>query len=701
WCFVMEYLPEGSIRDLVRKKGPFREETARLLSAQVALAIQHVHEKGTSADWWSFGIVVFVMLVGKTPLAIYAAEKGVDLHLARRDIRYRPKPARLMRTDGSFLPFWSDLGRRIAHKLTLTPKDGRFLEQIANARGPYGVVSGLAQHQPSTFGFLVATFTLSGLMTATWLLFLALRLTGRCGGQRVQVITPLYAQLYNGYCIAMSSITVTFIIANVLLAGFAFGIQNSALEASVFYTEAFDGLERYFRTQPQRWNSSRQAARDAAFQTRRLSKDFNEEFKQHLLQKLNINPFASKGRTCGKVLRAMLSEHSDLLDADCSTLEKTQEQFLSNATENFKKNTSAERKGLIRKLRVKVAEAIGGNNSNVKHLVKVKAKLRSFNKRTHFGQIYGGLAPLIMMMLSMSIGIVAALLVMAIAMGMLNHDRGMAPTLRNSYSHKAGIIMLYSPAVMFLSSIVAVPLAGLLLPGCVVAECYICEPYLGKHRHILNDVASKLLSASPALIPIVLVAAGSVSLRLSKFYLVMDQYCYAGWDERILRRAPRRRKVSKKRRKADVAPEDKESSRSLDEQTDSDSRNNGDGHLKDLDMSSVSLGQHGDEAGPWHSESWLLGSVNGSGLSLDPPPVSEATPGIKDSSPQKTSLEDVKNPLLQKQDNDNPKRRLGCRPEGGFDELMKNPFYAPIDWSEVSCGSLPSTTREEGSNLST
>ncbi|KAG0410364.1 hypothetical protein HPB47_012509 [Ixodes persulcatus] len=145
----MEYLPEGSIRDLVRKKGPFREETARLLSAQVALAIQHVHEKGylhrdisssnvlidskgnaklidfglsqigteawcrcgslaymapevirqevygTSADWWSFGIVVFVMLVGKTPLAIYAAEKGVDLHLARRDIRYRRVGAHL------------------------------------------------------------------------------------------------------------------------------------------------------------------------------------------------------------------------------------------------------------------------------------------------------------------------------------------------------------------------------------------------------------------------------------------------------------------------------------------------------------------------------------------------------------------------------------------------------------------------------
>ncbi|XP_077501746.1 protein kinase C iota type-like isoform X2 [Amblyomma americanum] len=57
--------------------------------------------------------------------------------------------------------------------------------------------------------------------------------------------------------------------------------------------------------------------------------------------------------------------------------------------------------------------------------------------------------------------------------------------------------------------------------------------------------------------------------------------------------------------------------------------------------------------------------------------------------------------LLREILKENPKRRLGCRPEGGFDDLMKNPFYAPIDWSEVSCGSLPSTTREEGSNLST
>ncbi|CAN7990755.1 unnamed protein product [Ixodes hexagonus] len=752
WCFVMEYLPEGSIRDLVRKKGPFKEETARLLSAQVALAIQHVHEKGKllapsgflhrdisssnvlidskgnaklidfglsqigteawcrcgslaymapevirqelygmSADWWSFGIVVFVMLVGKTPLAIYAAEKGVDLHLARRDIRYRYRPARLMRIDGSFLPLWSDWGRRITHKLIRPPKDVQLLEQIANSRGLYGVTVGLARHQPSTFGVLVASFTVGGLMSAVGISFLALRFRGRCGGQRVQVITPLYAELYHGCCMAISSITVIAIVANVLLAGFAFSVQKSIREASAFYGEAFDNLERYAGAQPRGWNGSRQAARDTALQTLKLSKGFNEAFKRYLLQELNVNPFASKGSTCGKLLRAMLSEHSDLFDADCPTLEKTQEQLIFKATENFKKKTLAERKGLLQKLRVKVAEAMGGNDTSVKHLMNVRSKLRSFDKRTHLRQMFGGLAPSLMMVLSMVIGVVSALLVIALSMGMLNHDRGMAPTLRNWYSHRAGLILLYSPAIMFLSSIVAVPLAGLLLSGCVVGECYICDPFRGKHRQILDDAASKLLSISPVLVPSRILQSCSVSLRLSKFFLVMDQYCYAGWDERILRRAPRRRKSWKKRLGTGEPPSYQESSKCSDEDSDLDSKKSGVVALKDGDTNGTSVGQHGDEAGPWHSESWLLGSVSGIGPLLAPHPVSEATPRLICGSSQGMyavvrgvwcPLRCVNYSLALAQ---NPKRRLGCRPEGGFDDLMKNPFYAPIDWSEVSC----------------
>ncbi|KAH6948330.1 hypothetical protein HPB50_023441 [Hyalomma asiaticum] len=570
-----------------------------------------------------------------------------------------------MRNDGSFLPVWSEFGRRLALMLVSSPKNAQLLERIGNARGLFGICASLAQYQPSVFRIAVALFAISGFLVPVGLGFLGLRFMGKCGGQRIQVITPLYNELYNGHCVALGALTITSVIVNVLLA-----------------------------------------------------------FEQYLLQRLDVNPFQSKGPVCGKLLRAMLGENDEARNANCSALEQTQQQLVRNATKVFKKKTATERRRLARALRMRAFMVQNGSNANRKKLADIKVKFKNFDQRFQLRHLYGSLAPLLMMLLSMVVGVVAAFLVIGLAMGMLNHDRGKGPTLRNVFSHKAGLIMLYCPVVLFACSVLAVPLAGILLSGCVVGECYICEPYRGRERHILDEAATKLLSgatvtllpsrilhsctgrskrapstheqiadlsesgklrrgsadhpadctencthltanatvdlnaeilqpalpggAQPAECRIVynvmshgynlfcgtllgnyhgawssllflaalLMATAVVSVRLSKYHLVMDQYCYAGWDKRILRKAPKRRKALTKRfgRRLSIedfslpaASEGPEKDECDDTEADMASAEPQE-HLSDSDEDPGSLGG-------WHSEAWLLGSLSKGGAS--------------------------------------------------------------------------------------
>lgn len=674
-----------------------------------------------------------------------------------------------MRNDGSFLPVWSEFGRRLALMLVSSPKNAQLLERIGNARGLFSICASLAQYQPPVFHMAVALFAVSGFMVPMGLGFLGLRFMGKCGGQRVQVITPLYNELYNGHCVALGSLTITSVIVNVLLVGFAFGIQNSLREASIFYARGLEDLESFFRAKntPHSWNRSHLVLRSAALQAQRLDSDFGEAFEQYLLQRLDVNPFESKGPVCGKLLRAMLGENDELRNANCSALEKTQQQLVHNATKVFKKKTAAERRRLARALRMRAFLAQNGATINHRKLAAVKVKFQKFEQKFRLRHLFGSLAPLMMMLLSMVVGVVAALLIVGLAMGMLNHDRGMAPTLRNAFSHKAGLIMLYSPVVLFACSVLAVPIAGVLLSGCVVGECYICEPYRGRERHILDEAATKLLSGETTLLPskilhsctersrrsprphrqsailqvsrirrrrsadhaaectkdcaqvtqgrelsvntttdlnaeiiqpalsdfyvamvseaemmlsrlraknrnsaaaecrivynvmshgyslfcgtllgnyhgawtsllflaALLMATAVVSVRLSKFHLVMDQYCYAGWDRRILRKAPKRRKVSTKR------PGPRPSVENLSSPDNSESLEKDEHDSAGADTTSRQTREHPSDSdedpgsmGVWHSEAWLLGSLTKGASSLtaahaDSNPLTEEVSG--------------------------------------------------------------------------
>ncbi|OQR71121.1 tyrosine-protein kinase SYK-like [Tropilaelaps mercedesae] len=149
WCFVMEYASLGSLSHYLKDTGgPLEVEQSRRLAGQLAHAIHCVHEMGflhrdiscsnillvrsatqpkvldakltdfglsirgqtsssrcgslaymspevlerspyaTDADWWSYGIVVYCMFVGRTPLSVYAKKKHIELSSLSREMRY-------------------------------------------------------------------------------------------------------------------------------------------------------------------------------------------------------------------------------------------------------------------------------------------------------------------------------------------------------------------------------------------------------------------------------------------------------------------------------------------------------------------------------------------------------------------------------------------------------------------------------------
>lgn len=132
YCFVTQYISDAVSLSVVIKSAPLPEDVVKFLSGQLVIAVNHLHQKGIlhrelspdciliekcgrlrlcdfesskvtqfsfrpfgdctymapeiiqgkdygkEADWWSFGIIMFEMILGNTPLDIYCDKRQIS-----------------------------------------------------------------------------------------------------------------------------------------------------------------------------------------------------------------------------------------------------------------------------------------------------------------------------------------------------------------------------------------------------------------------------------------------------------------------------------------------------------------------------------------------------------------------------------------------------------------------------------------------
>ncbi|EEC02257.1 hypothetical protein IscW_ISCW000995 [Ixodes scapularis] len=105
---------------------------------------------------------------------------------------------------GATVPIWSDIGRAMILLFAGAPtKADEFGKDVLASPGTGGIRSALASHQGIVGIFTILNYVLMAVVVLGGLGIVGARFAKRCGGQRMQVITPEYDDYYQYYLIAV------------------------------------------------------------------------------------------------------------------------------------------------------------------------------------------------------------------------------------------------------------------------------------------------------------------------------------------------------------------------------------------------------------------------------------------------------------------------------------------------------------------
>ncbi|KAK8780258.1 hypothetical protein V5799_018401 [Amblyomma americanum] len=420
-----------------------------------------------------------------------------------------------LQPSGVTVPVWSDIGRSVLTMFAGDPGDGgKFAKEALDSPGMGGIRGALASQQG-----LMGIFT-----WVSWLLFLAVtagglglvgaRFAKRCGGERLQIISPEYDDYYQYYCMAVSLTGVALMITAVALF-LNKSDMGSAINDGYDHYAAAVGLLKGISAGGGGGDKDKDKDKEKKGDTPTarlrgivdaLNTRFRDDFGEFLKRRVAMDsglPSRSVLSECSHDARSLahslsaagqrsLASLFAAVGRRCGKLESSRKLAYGHLARAVEDATVAERKRLLRKVRSaleraqqRMLEQSGGPGVDA-----AIGKLASYESD---GGVVSWMSFLtgIPMLLVVVIALVAPIVAIA-GMGIAAQDHDLRPTVRSPQSNTGGLMLVYSAAAGLVCLIISSFIATQLYVVAGAGEVYVCDPFRSRNFKVLDQMAYAL-----------------------------------------------------------------------------------------------------------------------------------------------------------------------------------------------------------------
>ncbi|KAL3182898.1 hypothetical protein MRX96_006698 [Rhipicephalus microplus] len=313
----------------------------------------------------------------------------------------------------------------------------------------------------------------------------------KCGGERLQVISPEYDDYYQYYCLSVSLTGVALIITAVALFLSKSDMGSAVSDAYDNYASAVSLLKGITpgggaKDKDKDKDKDKKPDENAPTKLRHivetLNTRFREDFGEYVKRRVAMDsglPSRSVLSECRhdarSLVRSLSSDGQRSLAAQfqavgrrCEQLERSSQVAYGSLARAVEDATVAQRKKLLRKL----------------------ASYESDGGAVGWMSFLTGLPMLLVVVITLVAPIVAIA-----GMGVAAQDHDLRPTIRSTQSNTGGLMLVYSAAGGLVGLIISSYISTQLYLVSAAAEVYVCEPYHSKNFKPLDQMSYALWTA--------------------------------------------------------------------------------------------------------------------------------------------------------------------------------------------------------------